>query len=165
MAKNESAVLWDTFQKTRDLTKWYFSLLKEADPLKRWEVNGAQLNSILWLASHLAWAENFIAFKGTCGKGVDIAWLDHYKLGADGSLHNEAHTMRAALDAIKTVHEQTGAHVLTLTDEQLEAGNAYGMGFGGLSNNRILLQHLIRHEAMHTGHLSWLAKFNKVESV
>ncbi len=165
MSKNESAVLWDTFQKTRDLTKWYLSLLKEADPVKRWEVNGTSVNSALWLASHIAWSENFLAFKGTGGKGVDIAWLDHYKLGADGSLHDDAHTMRAALDAIKTIHEQTSAHVLALTDEQLDANNVFGLGFGGQSTNRVLLQHLIRHEAMHTGHLSWLTKFNKVESV
>jgi hypothetical protein len=165
MANNESAILWDTYQKTRDLTRWYLSLLKEVDPLQQWEVNGTNLNNTLWLASHIAWAENFLALQGTGGKAADIAWLEHYKIGSDGSIHDPGHNMHAALEAIKTIHEQATAHVLSLTDETLDADNALGFGFGGIKTNRVLIQHAIRHEAMHTGHLSWLCKINKIESV
>jgi uncharacterized damage-inducible protein DinB len=165
MAQSEAVVIWDTFQKVRDLTKWYFSLLKGADARQQLEINGEKLNSALWLASHLAWAENFLAIQGTGGEGVDIPWLDHYKIASDGTIHSEQHDMRAALDALKAVHEKATAHVSGLTDEKLEAPNMMGFGFGGISTSRILIQHLIRHEAMHTGHLSWLCKMNKIKRV
>ena len=67
--------------------------------------------------------------------------------------------------AMKEVHEKAMAHVLTLSDEEMEAENFIGFGFGGVKTNRIMVNHAIRHEAMHTGHLSWLCKINKVESV
>jgi hypothetical protein len=47
----------------------------------------------------------------------------------------------------------------------MEAENVLGFGFGGIKTNRMMVIHAIRHEAMHTGHLSWLCKINKVESV
>ena len=165
MAQNESIILWDTFQKVRDLTKWYFSLLKEVDGRQEWEVNGEKLNSPLWMASHLVWAENFLTIVGTGGEGLDLAWLDHYRLGGDGSIHDEKHDMRTALEALKQVHEKAAMHVASLSDEKLDAPNALGFGFGGLKTNRILIQHAVRHEAMHTGHLSWLCKINKVKTV
>src|ERR1700722_9406096 len=104
MSNNEAKILADTFQKVRDLTRWYFSNLKEADPYKHWEVNGAKLNSILWLASHLTWAENNLILKGTGGKSVDINWLEHYHIRSTGALHDAKHDMKTALDGLKLVH-------------------------------------------------------------
>jgi hypothetical protein len=165
MANNEAKVLADMFQKVRDLTKWYFSLLKPVDPYKHWEVNGTRLNNLIWLASHLVWAENSLILKGTGGEGVDISWLDHYNIKSDGSLHHAQHDMKTILDALKLVHEKSMNHLLTITDEQMGSNNAFGMGFGGETTNRILIQHAIRHEAMHTGHLSWLCRINKIDSI
>ncbi len=165
MAKNEAVVLWDTFQKVRDLTKWYFSLLKGVDSRVKYEANGATLNSPLWLASHLAWSENFLMIKGTGGEGAAIDWLDHYKIASDGTIHSDTHDIKTALDALKLVHEKAAAHVQSLADEKLDEQNPFGFAFGGVSTNRILIQHAIRHEAMHTGHLSWLCKLNKIQSI
>lgn len=161
----EAKLLLDTYQKVRDLTKWYLSLLKEADPYKEWEVNGAKLNSIAWLAAHITWAENFLVLAGTGGQPVDAPWLNHYRLGADGSLHEGRPDMKMILDTLKEVHAKASEHLLTLTNEKLAEPNAMGISFGGDSTNRISIQHTIRHEAMHTGHLSWLCKINGVKSV
>lgn len=165
MASSEPAILWDTYQKTRDLTKWYLSKLKEVDVHKQWEVNGVKLNSILWLTTHIAWAENMLILQGTRGPAVELAWLEHYRIGADGSAHEADHTMREALDAVKLVHERAAAHVLSLSEEQLNTENAHGFGFGGDKSYRMLIQHAIRHEGIHAGHLSWLCKINKVDSI
>lgn len=165
MPNNEALILSDTLQKTRDLTRWYLSLLKDSDPYKRWEVNGAPLNSIIWIASHLTWAENFLVLKGTGGEPVTIDWSENYNINSNGDLHHAEHDMKTVLGVLKTVHEKAIAHLLTITDEQMEAENTLGFGFGGLKTNRILIQHAIRHEAMHTGHLSWLCKINKLQTV
>ena len=155
---SQAILLADTFQKVRDMTRWYFSFLKEADPLKVWEINGNRLNSILWLASHIAWAENTLILKGTGGKGIDIASVALYPIKSSGEIHHPEHNMRAALDTLKLVHANAMEHLLTISDEQMEEDNAVGFNFGGEKNNRILVQHAIRHEGLHTGHLSWLCK-------
>jgi hypothetical protein len=161
----ESALLADTYQKTRDLTKWYFSLLKTADPYKAWEVNGQKLNSALWIAAHLVWAEDFLIVKCTGGKSIDLPWLEHYKIGSDGSLHEEGLEMKAMLTQLSNVHENAMAHLLSLSNETLNEENPLGFGFGGVKTKRMMVQHCMRHEAMHTGHLSWLCKINGVQSV
>ena len=165
MANKEGLVLHDTFQKTRDLTRWYLSLLKNSDSLKQWEVNGQRLNSVIWLASHITWAENFLILKGTGGTLVELDWIEHYNISSKGDLHNVNHNMKTVMDAMKEVHEKAMAQLLTVTDEDMDTENALGFGFGGIKTKRILVQHSIRHEAMHTGHLSWLCKINKVETV
>ncbi len=165
MANKEAMVLSDTFQKTRDLTRWYLSLLKNSDPLKQWEVNGQRLNSIIWLASHITWAENFLILKGTGGRLVELDWIEHYNISSKGDLHHAEHNMKTVMEAMKEVHEKAMAQLLTITDEDMDTENALGFGFGGIKTKRIIVQHAIRHEAMHTGHLSWLCKINKVETV
>ena len=165
MENIEAKILADTFQKTRDLTKWYFSNLKEADPYKHWEVNGVRLNNIIWLASHITWAENFLILKGTGGKPVDLAWLEHYNISSTATLHDAQHDMKTVLNALKSIHEKAMEHLLGISDDVMGQDNAHGFGFGGLKTNRILIQHAIRHEAMHTGHLSWLCRINKISTV
>jgi len=162
---SEAELLSQTFEKVRQLTKWYFSLLKDADPYKEWEVNGQKLNSIAWLAAHLVWAEDFLIVRLTGGKGADIPWLEHYKLGSDGTLHEEKPDMKILLTHLKEGHERSKAHLLTLSNETLAQQNKAGIGFAGDTTNRMMVQHCIRHEATHTGHLSWLCKINGVESV
>ena len=163
--QSEATSLADTFQKTRDLTKWYLSLLKTADPYHQWEVNGNKLNSVAWLTAHLIWAEDFLIIRATGGKGIGLEWLEHYKLGGDGSLHEEKPDVKNLLALLKQVHENATAHLLTLSNEQLSEDNPLGFGFGGVKTNRMMIQHAIRHEGMHTGHLSWLCKINGVQSI
>ncbi|HLP49555.1 MAG TPA: DinB family protein [Chitinophagales bacterium] len=162
---NEAILLADTFQKVRDLTRWYFSLLKNADPYMQWETNGQKLNSAAWLAAHLVWAEDFLIVKATGGKGFDLPWLDNYKLGSAGNLHEDKPDMKYLLDLLKQGHENAHAHLLSLTDEKMGEENAFGFGFGGVKTNRMMVQHCIRHEGMHAGHLSWLCKIKGVASV
>jgi hypothetical protein len=165
MSRSEAVILAETYQRVRDLTRWYFSLLKSVDPYKNWEVNGTKLNSLIWLASHMTWAENMLLLQGTGAAGQNIPWLEHYNISSNGSLHNNAHDMKTVLDALKQVHERAMAHIQTIPNEKLDEENAFGMGFGGLKSKRILIQHAIRHEAMHTGHLSWLCKINNVQTI
>jgi len=162
---SEAESLADTFQKTRDLTKWYLSLLKPADPCYQWEVNGKKLNSIAWIAAHLVWAEDFLIIRATGGKGIGLEWLEHYKLGSDGSLHEEKPDMKNLVTILKEGHVKATTHLLGLNNDKLNEDNPLGFGFAGVKTNRMMIQHAIRHEAMHTGHLSWLCKINGVQSI
>ena len=116
MTNKEALVLSDTFQKTRDLTRWYLSLLKDCDPYKRWEVNGTPLNSIIWLASHLVWAQNYLVLKGTGGELVAIDWSENYNIRSNGDLHHNEHNMKTVMASLKEVNEKATAHLLTISD-------------------------------------------------
>lgn len=163
--QSEAALLADTFQKVRDLTKWYLSMLKTTDPHKVWEVNGQKLNTTIWTAAHLVWAEDFLILRSTGGAGSGIDWLEHYKLGCDGTMHDNALEMKPVLTLLNEGHEKAMAHLLTLSDAALDEQNIFGFGFGGVNTKRMMIQHCIRHEAMHTGHLSWLCKISGIKSV
>lgn len=162
---SQGAIFANMHSKVRDLTRWYLSLLKTVDPYSQVDVNGIRLNSIYWLVAHLTWAENMLILKATGGNPVDAPWLEHYRLGGDGTLHTHNPDLKAALKLLKEVHELSQAHLLTLPDEKMEQNNLIGFGFGGDNTNRMMIQHCIRHEAMHTGHLSWLCKIHRIESV
>ncbi len=161
----ESKVLADTFQKTRDLTKWYLSLLKETDAELQLDIQGKKLNSVYWLTAHLVWAENFLIIKATGGKGVEIPWLEHYKLGSDGSLHEGRGDLKSVLNDMKTVHEAAIAHLLTIDDETLHQPNPVGFTFGTDNTNRMMVMHAIRHEATHVGQLGWLCKLHGIKAI
>jgi hypothetical protein len=163
--QSEAALLADTFQKVRDLTKWYFSLLKTTDPHKAWEVNGQKLNTAIWTAAHLVWAEDFLIVRSTGGTGIGHDWLEHYKIASDGSAHEAGLEMKPLLTLLNEGHEKAMAHLLTLSDAALDEENIFGFGFGGIKTNRMMIQHCIRHEAMHAGHLSWLCKINGIKAV
>ena len=165
MSHIESKALADTFQKTRDLTKWYLSLLKEIAPELQPQLNAQKLNSIYWLTAHLVWAENFLIIKATGGNGVEIPWLEHYKLGSDGSLHDARGDFKSLLSDMKMVHEASMAHLLTLDDETLHQPNPVGFAFGTDNTNRMMIMHAIRHEGTHVGQLGWLCKLHGVKAI
>ncbi|MBP7389655.1 MAG: DinB family protein [Chitinophagales bacterium] len=161
----QGTIFANMHSKVRDLTRWYISLLKNVDPYIQHEVNGVKLNSVYWLVAHLTWAENMLILKATGASPLDISWLDHYSLGCDGTLHTQQPDMKEILNLFKEVHELTQNHLQVITDELIEKPNLIGFGFGGDTTNRMMIQHCIRHEAMHTGHLSWLCKIHAIETV
>ncbi|MCX6199310.1 MAG: DinB family protein [Bacteroidetes bacterium] len=165
MTYYEAKTFTDTFQRTRDLTKWYLSLLKSVDAEKEIQIGDKKLNSIYWISAHLVWAEKFLLVQGTGGNGVDIPWLEHYKLGSDGTLHEGRGDFKSILDALKIVHENAMQHLLTLDDETLQQPNPVGFGFGGDNSNRMMVMHAIRHEGTHVGHLGWLCKLHGIDTV
>jgi uncharacterized damage-inducible protein DinB len=165
MANIEARVLHDTFKKTRDLTKWYLSLLKNVAPEEELNFNGIKLNSIYWLGAHLVWAENFLIVTTTGGTAVNLPWLGHYKLGCDGTLHEGHGNFKSVLDDWKQVHENAMQHLLSITNEQMHQPNPLGLSFGADNTNRMMIMHAIRHESTHVGQLGWLCKLHGIQTV
>lgn len=161
----QAEVLVAMHNKVRDLTMWYISMLKSVDPHQQYEVNGKKLNSVYWLTAHLAWAENFLLLEATGGIKDTTNWLNHYRLGCDGTLHTDRPDMYEAVKLLKSIHERANQHVFTISDKLIEEENKLGITFGSEKTNRIAIQHCIRHEAMHAGHLSWLCTISGIQTV
>ena len=62
------------------------------------------------------------------------------------------------LSYFKEVHEKAITHISQLTDNDLAKPTTNGIDFGGEDSIRAIIKHSIRHEGVHTGHLSWLCK-------
>lgn len=165
MTYHEAKTFADIFERTRDLTKWYLGLLKTVDSEKELPVGDKTLNSVYWITAHLVWAENFLVVKSTGGIGVDIPWLEHYKLGSDGTLHEGRGDLKSVIDSLKIVHANAMKHLLTLDDEMLQRPNPAGFAFGSDNTNRMMIIHAIRHEGTHIGHLGWICKLHGISTV
>ncbi len=164
--KSEANILADAFESVRTLTKWYISKMKEVDMYKEFEVEGKKLNSAYWLVAHLIWAENFLLLECLGSNGADIPWLGQFSIKSKMPESRAGlPEIKEMLDAWKTVHAKAMEHVRSLPDELLDTENPLGIGFGDDKTHRMMIQHAIRHEALHTGHLSWICKLYGIKTV
>lgn len=60
-------------------------------------------------------------------------------------------------NTFQRIHSKAIAHVASLSDTALEGPNMTGIPMIGTSVRDVVI-HAIRHEGLHTGHLSWLCK-------
>ena len=65
---------------------------------------------------------------------------------------------------MKLIHAKSIESLQNFDDVELGKDNSKGIGFGGDHTKRMLIHHVIRHEAQHVGHLSWLCKLNGVQT-
>ena len=162
----QAELLADTLDRTRGLTRYYTSLLRETNPEAQIDVNGIKLNSLYWLIAHLIWAEDNLAVQMTGGQSVAPEWAEKYCINSNGILHEGRPDFKTLLAELKRVHEASLAHIRQLTDEDLAQPNPAGMHFGdGDTSRRVMIQHAIRHEGTHVGHLGWLCKLQGIKGV
>lgn len=155
----EAEVLADTLDKTRALTKFYLSNLKEVNPVEPITINGENLNSLYWICAHLLWAEDYLAIKMTGGTSIAPEWVKHFSIKSSGELPAERPDFKTVLTEMKKVHEASIQHIKTLSSEQLNEENPFGFHFGdGNTTKRMMLQHCIRHEGTHLGQISLIAR-------
>jgi hypothetical protein len=159
----QAQLLADTLDKARSLTKWYLSLLRDTDMKHTFELNDIKLNSPLWIAAHLAWAENMLILQSTGGDAFKIDWLEKVTLGSphDASLLPDT---KEVLSTMKNIHEVSMNHLATLSDATLDEPNLTGISFG-TDTKRSIIQHAIRHEATHVGQLGWICKLNNIPTI
>jgi len=163
--RTEANVLADAYESVRALTRWYLSKMKEVDMFKEFEVDDKKLNSAYWVMAHLVWAENFLLLRALGGKPVDLPWLDQFGISSTPVKRDTLPEVKHVLDEWKAVHVTAMTHVRSLPDDLLATDNPAGFGFAGDNSYRMMIQHAIRHEAMHTGHLSWLCKLYGIKTV
>ena len=158
----EAKVLSEMLDKTRAMTRWYISKMKDVDMHRTFEVEGKTLNSAFWITAHLAVTENWLTLTATNGSPVDIPWRKQFSMGSEIPKPEDCPPIKEVLDKMKEVHAAAMEHISSLTDEQLAQPNAKGWDFGGTETVKGIIQHAIRHEGTHTGHLSWLCKLHGI---
>jgi hypothetical protein len=163
----EANILANVFEQTRQLSRFYISRLKETDPTATIQVGQIPLNSVYWIVAHLAWAEYFLLVTGTNGTQLkpEWAWLLQYGFGSDGKIAPNSPDFKTAFDTLNQIHSEVMEHLNTLSPESLDEENTLGFNFGGLNTKRSIIQHAIRHEGTHAGHLGWLCKLNGIKTV
>lgn len=163
-----SSTLADTLDKSRDLTKWYVTLLKGQDNFRKYTFEGHDFNCIYWFVAHLTWSENSMGLSVMGGEAIDAKWLNNYSIGKlDQTISNkeEQPSFKEALNLFNQVHLRTLDHIKSLEDDWLLQDNVAGIQFGADKSNKMVLQHLIRHEAIHAGQLGWICKIYGIKTV
>ena len=158
-------LLTDTFNETRNITRFYLSKLKEKDPLQVFTVNGFRLNSAYWLTAHLAWAEHFLLLQGTGSTVALPEFLKDYGISSNGEVPADAPDYKTILHTLNSQHEIALQHLLSLSDEALQQPNPLGITFGTSNTVKMVIQHAIRHEGTHAGHIGWLCKLHGVATL
>ena len=160
--KSEPQVLAEVIDFNRQLTRFYLSKLKGIDMQHEFEFDGKRFNSPYWIIGHLAWAQNNLILKGTYGEKIRNEWLPKFKIGGKIDDYSALPNLKDLLATFKEIHEKSLQHVAKLSHEDLNKPNAINFGFEEEKTVRSIIQHQIRHEGVHTGHLSWICKMHSI---
>ena len=158
-------ILTEAIEESRNLTLFYLSKLGGKDFYKEFESEGTKLNSVAYVVAHLTWAEEFLVLRAITGEGAGISWTDNFRIGGARPPIESYPSFNEILNGFQEVHLKAMDVLTRLTDEELEQTNKINLRFQKGDNIKVCLLHHIRHEASHAGHLSWLCKLHKVETV
>ncbi len=161
--RNETDVLSEVIDNTRELTLYYLTKLKGVDIYKTFTAGSQSFNSAFWIMCHMAWAQDFLLLKATNGPDLKIAWLNKFSIGTSLPPREECPPINEVLEAMQLIHLKAVAHLKTLTGDELNEPNLINLKFGTDNSKRVCILHCIRHEGVHMGHLSWLAKMHGVK--
>ena len=160
--KTEAQVLAEMLGSTREFTKWYLSILKDVDVYKIFELEGKKFNPVIWEIGHLANSENFLGTYLTRGNSLKFDWAPLFGMGVTPPSKEDYPDYKEIWSTFNMVHTNTMNHISSLTDEQLRAPSR--IEFAMVKDVRGAIQHCIRHEGTHIGHLGWLAKMHSIKT-
>jgi hypothetical protein len=161
--RNETEVLCEVIDNTRELTLYYLTKLKGIDIYKTFSAGPQTFNSAFWIICHMAWAQDFLLLKALSGPDLKIKWLSQFSIGSTLPPREECPSIASVLEGMREIHVQGVAHLKTLSSAQLDEPNLVDLKFGEDSSKRVCIHHCIRHEGVHVGHLSWLLKMHGVK--
>ena len=159
MEYTSGKVLARMMDEQRNLTRFYLSKLKGEDMHREFEVNGYTTNSPYWILAHMCWGDTMLAIQCLGGKGVDIPWLNDFKIHSPkGESPTSQPSLEEVLAAFKQIHAVASDTISSLSDEELDEENPLGLAFGENKSKRFMAMHAVRHEGTHCGQLSLIAK-------
>ncbi len=156
--KSEAKLLADTFQLSRALSERYIQRALKGNIQEQIIVGDIQLNCTQWLIAHMAWAEHTLLLQSLGSSTPLPQALNVFKIGSNSTPQPEWPSINLILIEMKNVHEASMRFVQSLSDDDLLQPNISGLKFGEDNTKRVSIQHAIRHESMHCGHLSWVCK-------
>jgi len=131
---------------------------------KQFEFDGKKFNSAYWVLAHICWGQNMLLLQATNGPAHNYDWFEKVMIGSTFNPDDVLPDLREVLDAFKEIHATSVKHVGSITDAQLDEKNTLGISFNDEGTIRKIIQHHIRHEATHAGHLGWLCKMHGVKT-
>lgn len=152
-----AALLAHTMDKTRAYTLLHLDKLMGQDLHRRFECEGKVFNTAYWLVAHIAVTQNGLLLMATGGPFEKFSWAKFFGRGGAGLPPAECPPFEEVLGTFHRIHEKAIAHVATLPDQALMGPNLTGLAILGPTVQDVII-HAIRHEGLHTGHLSWLCK-------
>lgn len=165
MAKSETQTLVEMLEMGRGLTKYYLKKLEGQDIYKTFEIEGKQLNSILWLIAHITVSENWLLLVCTGGDKVNIPWARQFGLGSEVPAKEDYPPVEDIMAKFDEVHKASINYISTLSDDDLTKPTTNGMTLGGEDTISSIIKHGVRHECTHSGHLGWLSKLFDVKTI
>jgi hypothetical protein len=153
----EAQVLAHTMDRTRQYTLFYLNKLKDQDLHRRFICEGKELNTAFWLMAHLTATQNGLLLMSTGGPFEKFSWAKHFGRASTGLPPEQCPPFTEVYETFERIHAKAIAHVAAMPDSALEAPNPTGIALIGPTLRDVII-HAIRHEALHTGHLSWLCK-------
>jgi DinB family protein len=162
---NESKILSNIMDKSRQMSLYYLDKLKETDLQKSFVVDGKTLNSTFWIMAHLAVTENWLLLRSTGAEHVKIPWARQYGQGSNAVVKGETPPLDEVRAIFTEVHTKALQHVDSLSDELLDSKNTTGFNLFGMHSIRDVIIHAIRHENSHAGHLGWICKLHGIKTI
>ena len=165
----EAAVLAHTIDKTREYTRFYLRKLVEGVPdpqalHRRFVCEGHELNSAYWLIAHIAVTQNGLLLMSTGGPFEKFSWAKYFGRGGTGLPPEQCPPLNELLETFDRIHAKAVAHIAALPERALEGPNVTGIAMIGNTLRDVII-HVIRHEALHTGHLSWSCKLHGIATM
>lgn len=161
----EPEILALAVDRTRDYARSYLLRLKNVDPHREFEVNGMKLNTAYWIVAHLTVTQNWLVLRATGGPFEKFSWAKHFNLGSTPPPPELCPPYEEVWAMFKAIHAKAVPHVASLNDEQLAQPHTAMIKLGGTDTVRDAILHQLRHEALHTGHLSWLCKLHGIKTM
>lgn len=150
--------LLKTFTITRNLSLLYYNRIDKEKVYQQLIINDKQLNSAAWIFAHLTWAEYFLIHQGFGFNTVAPDWLDLVKIGNSHDLIKELPSIDIIEQYNRELHQATTEQLQNITDDILLQEALIPLKFGEDNSKQMMLMHTIRHEGVHAGQLSYLAK-------
>jgi hypothetical protein len=151
----------EQMDQTREMTRFYLSQLKDADPYKIHVMNNNIFNPIIWEIGHLAVTQNWLVMYLCKGPAERISWGKTFSMGSIPTENKEDYPPYDEVwEMFKHIHEKAVHFVANLSTDELLKKVDKDLFF--LKNNtyKDALMHSIRHEGIHAGHLSCQCKLN-----
>lgn len=160
----EAQVLAHTMEKTREYTRMHLDKLVDQDPHRRFVCEGKELNTVYWLVAHITSTQNGLLLMATDGPFEKFSWAKHFGRSSTGLPVAECPPFAEVVDSFHRIHAKAIEHIASLSEAALTGPNRTGIAIIGDTVRDVII-HAIRHEGLHTGHLSWLCKLYGIKTM
>lgn len=164
MTQNNS-ILAEIVDNTRDLAHFYIAKFDENNWFNEPEINGKKLNSFAWNLCHIAWAQNFLILQACSDKAITVDWFNSFAINTIPPARDKYPAIEDIKKVLNQVHVISMDVLNSISTQELQKQNNTQLLFKKGNSKLHIINHHIRHEAMHIGHLSTLCKIFDVKTI